>query len=125
MAARAQGKKLWGTYPFAEAAFLGGASSVRGLREDRYAGDASLLGSAELRLYLLRLRFIVPTDFGVFGLTDLGRVFLEGESSNTWRSSFGGGIWLAPLRRTSTLQVSVARASSGRTALYLGLGFAF
>ena len=124
LALRAQGKKVWGTYPFAEAAFLGGPMSLRGLREQRFAGDAAVLGSAELRLHLTRLLFIVPTDVGVFGLTDAGRVFRSGESSSAWHAAWGGGVWLAPLRRSSTLQLSLARAES-RTAFYAGIGFAY
>jgi outer membrane translocation and assembly module TamA len=124
LALRAQGKKLWGTYPFAESAFLGGMSSLRGLHEQRYAGDASLLGSAELRVDVARILFIVPTDFGILGLADVGRVFREGEQSSRWHSGLGGGIWLAPLRRSSTVHFTVARAER-RTAIYFGVGFAF
>jgi outer membrane protein assembly factor BamA len=124
LALRAWGKKVWGTFPFAEAAYLGGSTSLRGLREQRFAGDAAVLGSAELRVHLVRLLFVVPTDIGVFGLTDAGRVFDDGESSGEWHASWGGGIWLAPLRRSSTLQLSIAR-SAERTAFYMGLGFAF
>ena len=124
LALRLQGKKLWGTYPFAESAFLGGMSSLRGLHEQRYAGDASLLGSAEVRLDVARILFIVPTDFGLIGLADLGRVFRDGEQSSEWHSGVGGGIWLAPLRRTSTFHFTVARAER-RTAIYFGVGLAF
>jgi outer membrane protein assembly factor BamA len=124
LAFRAEGKKLWGSYPFQESAFLGGSSSLRGLHEQRYAGDASLLGSAELRVDLKRVLFILPTDVGLFAFGDAGRVFRDGESSSRWSRGWGGGIWLAPLRRSSTAQVSLARAQ-GRTAVYFGIGFAF
>jgi hypothetical protein len=124
LALRAYAKKVWGDFPFADAAYLGGRTSLRGLREQRLAGDAAVLGSAELRVFVARLLFIVPTDVGVFGLGDAGRVFREGESSNEWHTSYGGGIWLAPLRRSSTLQLSVARSAS-RSAFYAGIGFAF
>jgi hypothetical protein len=43
---------VWGQVPFQEAAFIGGASTVRGLYSDRYAGDASAYGNAELRFHL-------------------------------------------------------------------------
>jgi hypothetical protein len=124
LAIRAEGKKLWGTYPFAESAFLGGAASVRGLHEQRYAGDASLLGSAEIRVDLGRLPVILPTDIGFFAFGDVGRVFRDGEESDRWARGWGGGLWAAPLRRSSTAQVSLARAE-GRTAIYFGIGFAF
>jgi hypothetical protein len=124
LAFRAQGKKLWGVYPFAESAFLGGASTLRGLHEQRYAGDASLSGSAEIRVELGRVAVVLPTDVGFFAFGDVGRVFRDGESSNRWARGWGGGVWLAPLRRSSTAQVSMARAEK-RTAVYLGIGFAF
>jgi hypothetical protein len=124
LAVRAGGRKVWGTYPFAESAFLGGATSVRGLREQRFAGHASLYGSAELRVYVARLFLLTPTDVGFFGLSDVGRVYAAGEESRTWHSAVGGGIWMAPLKRSSTVQISLAR-SEGRNAVYLGLAFAF
>ena len=124
LAVRAGGKKVWGVFPFAESAFLGGSRSVRGLREQRYAGNASLYGSAELRVFLVRTFVLAPTDLGVFALADIGRVYAEGESSSTLHNGLGGGIWLAPLKRSSTVQASLAR-SEGRTRFYLGLGFAF
>ena len=124
LALRAEGKKLWGTFPFAESAFLGGSSSLRGLREQRYAGDAYLLGSAEVRLHLARLLVLVPSDFGVLALSDVGRVFVQGESSDRWRASWGGGIWFAPLSRGTVLQLSLVRHRA-RNAFYAGVGFAF
>jgi hypothetical protein len=81
-------------------------------------------GSAELRVYVARLFLLTPTDVGFFGLSDVGRVYAAGEDSSTWHTAFGGGIWMAPLKRSSTMQVSLAR-SEGRNAVYLGLGFAF
>lgn len=125
LAFRAGGKKLWGTYPFADAAFIGGTGSVRGLREQRYAGDASLYGSAELRLKLARLWLFFPTDIGVFGLGDIGRAYLSGETSDTWHRAYGGGVWIAPIRRTSTVQLSAARTAAGEMRIYVGLGFAY
>jgi hypothetical protein len=124
LALRAEGKKVWGTFPFAEAAFLGGSSSLRGVREQRYAGDAAVLGSAELRLFLKRIVLLVPSDFGVMALGDVGRVYLDGESSDTWRASWGGGIWFAPLSRGTVLHVTAVRAAED-TSLYAGIGFAF
>jgi hypothetical protein len=123
LAVRAEGKKLWGAFPFAESAFLGGASSLRGLHEQRYAGDGSLFGGAQVRLDVARVLFIVPTDFGILGLADVGRVYRRGEGSSRWHHGFGGGIWLAPLRRSSTAHFTVAR-SEGRTGFYFGLGLA-
>ena len=121
---RAGGKKIWGPYPYFEAAYIGDAGTVRLGRDNRYAGDASAYGNAELRLGLGRATIILPTDFGVFGLADVGRVFLEGENSDVWHSAFGGGIWLAPIARDYTVSAAVA-AGDERTGLYIQAGFAF
>jgi hemolysin activation/secretion protein len=103
---------------------VGGASTVRGLREQRYAGDGALYGNAELRLRLGRFFAVLPGDYGVFGLADVGRVFLDGESSDTWHTGAGGGIWFDFLERANTISVAVARGDN-RTAFYLRAGFAY
>jgi hypothetical protein len=124
LAFRAGGRKLWGSYPFFEAAFIGDKGTTRLGRENRFAGDASAYGSAELRLFLARTTLIVPTDIGVFGLADAGRVFLAGESSSLWHTAFGGGIWLGFLSRANTVSVAAA-ASEERTRIYVQAGFGF
>lgn len=124
LALRVGGKKLWGEFPYSDAAYLGGSENLRGLREQRYAGEAVLFGGAELRVFLTRFFLLFPTDFGVFGLTDMGRVFAEDQPSGDWHTSFGGGVWLAPVTRAATVKASIAR-SEGRTAFYFGTGFAF
>jgi hemolysin activation/secretion protein len=124
LALRLAGQKLWGPYPFFDAAFIGGGSTVRGWAEQRFAGDASIYGNAELRLFVAKVFFLLPSDFGVFGLADAGRVFSAGLPSNIIHSGFGGGTWLAPLGRSNTLSLAIARSKEG-TSLYLRSGFAF
>ncbi|MBG6133545.1 hypothetical protein IWQ47_004957 [Aquimarina sp. EL_43] len=36
----------------------------------------------------------MPLQLGVFGGYDIGRVWLDGEDSDRWHDSVGGGIWL-------------------------------
>jgi hypothetical protein len=115
------GKKVWGTFPFQEAAFIGDPSTVRLGRQNRYAGDASIFAGSELRLFLTRFYFLAPADFGVLGLADVGRVFLDGQESDRWHAAGGGGIWMSFLDRAYMLRLSVAK-SSERTAFYLAIG---
>jgi hypothetical protein len=124
LALRVGGKKLWGQYPFFESAFIGGASTVRLGRVNRYAGDASAYGSAELRLSVTRLTLVLPAQLGVFGLVDAGRVFLAGESSDRWHAAAGGGVSIAYLDREYTLSLAVASGEE-RTALYVQAGYGF
>lgn len=124
LALRAGGKKLWGDFPFHEAAFVGGPETVRGLRRQRYAGDAAVFGNAELRLLLARPTILVPTDFGVFGLADAGRVYVNGESSDKWHTGVGGGVWLSFYKPANTFSLAVA-TSEGRTRVYFQGGLSF
>lgn len=124
LALRAGGSRVWGTYPFFEAAFVGGSSTVRGLKEHRYVGDGAAWGNAELRLDLGRYDVVLPGSWGLLGVADAGRVWLAGESSDTWHHGFGGGLWFAPLARSNTVSAVLAR-SEGRTGFYFRGGFLF
>jgi hypothetical protein len=124
LALRLGAKRVFGTYPFQSAAFLGGDSSLRGFSSQRFAGDASVHGSAELRLSFGRFHLVLPGEWGAFALTDAGRVWLEGEDSDRWHTSAGGGLWFAYLKRANTVTLAVARSAEG-TSLYIGMGFPF
>jgi hypothetical protein len=124
LALRAGGRYVWGGYPFFEAAFIGDARSARLGHQHRFGGDGALYGNAELRLRLTRFFVILPGELGVLGLADAGRVFLAGESSDTWHTAFGGGLWISVLGPGNVLSAALA-SSDERTALYLGLGMAY
>jgi hemolysin activation/secretion protein len=124
LALRVAGRKVWGTYPFYEAAYIGGDSTVRGFVEHRFAGDAAVYGNVELRLSVARFYFLVPGQLGVFGLGDAGRVYLSGETSDRWHAAAGGGVWLSFLSPANTVSVAAAHSVEG-TRLYVKAGFAF
>ncbi len=121
---RVGAKKVFGTFPFHESAFVGGPDEVRGLRPQRYAGDASAFGSAELHLRLGEIGLLLPTEIGVMGFGDVGRVWVEGEQSDTWHKGVGGGLWLAPLKRSASVAIALAK-SEGLTRFYIQAGFGF
>jgi hypothetical protein len=121
LALKVGGKRVWGPFPFQEAAFIGDAETVRLGRQNRYAGEASVYAASELRLFLTRFYFLAPADFGVLGLADVGRVFLDGEDSDRWHAAGGGGIWASFLDRSYMVSLSLAR-SAERTALYFRIG---
>lgn len=126
LALRAGAKKMFGTYPFHEAAYLGGANDLRGFREQRFAGDAAVFGNAELRLAVATVRLLFPTRWGVFGLADAGRVFFEGDSDDADRlhTGYGGGVWLSMVAPANTLTAAVVR-SDELTGVYVRAGFGF
>jgi outer membrane protein assembly factor BamA len=108
LALRAGGKKVWGTYPYMEGASLGqgllgkGAlaepeNTLRGYRARFFLGDSSAFANADLRLRISHLTLIVPGAWGLTGFGDVGRVWLKGQSSDTWHTGVGGGLWVSLL----------------------------
>jgi len=121
LAVRVGGQKNIGAYPFYSAAYLSGTDNLKGYAPNRFAGDASLYLNTELRLFLTEIRWPIPTNFGILGIADVGRVFVSGESSNVWHTGFGGGIWFGLLRSGKGLNVALVDGESLR--LYISSGF--
>jgi hypothetical protein len=82
-------------------------------------------GSADLRIPLSRLKLIIPGQQGIFGFVDGGRVYLEGESSDEWHSSFGGGIWFTFLTRDQVAFVGAGKPTKDKEGTRLIVGFGF
>jgi hypothetical protein len=112
---RGGAKKLWGDFPFEEAAYIGGSSSIRTIDRDRYAGDASIYGTAELRIPVVHFTILVPLDLGLLGTADVGRVYVDGASPDGWHNALGGGFWVA--FHTTSADIRLVQASDiGRPA---------
>lgn len=110
--------------PVQFAAHLGGSSSLRGYRGDRFTGDASLFTGLDLRVPLggLNLR-LIRTHIGVIGFSDVGRVFIDEPESKSWHLGYGGGLWAAALDRSVTAHVLLQSGEGLRVSA--GLGFPF
>lgn len=121
----AGGVKTTGPVPFFLAPTLGGTRTLRGYRPDRFAGEAAVYGSAELRLPLSRLKFVVPGQQGVFGFSDIGRVYVEGEVSDDWHSTVGGGVWLSFLTRDNVVFAGAGKPTRGDEGVRIFVGFGF
>ena len=135
LALRAGGKKVWGTFPFHESAFLGGPGltgsdvsngSLRGFRKNRFAGDTALYGNSELRLVLAKIKLLVPGELGLFSAADAGRVIFaeDPDDADTWHTGVGGGLWLSFLQRRQTLSIAVVQGDD-LTGVYLRAGLTF
>jgi hypothetical protein len=110
---RAGGGKVWGDFPFYESVFLGGANSLKGFSRERFAGDGVLLGEAEVRMGITRINILIPGTLGLSLFGGSGRVFLNGEDSKRWHSSFGATVWVSYLQRAMNIGVTVAKSDEG------------
>jgi hypothetical protein len=123
IALRAGGKKLWGDFPYFDAAFLGGGSSFRTEHRQRFAGDASAYGSAELRYPLVEFPFILPLNVGALAFGDAGRVYVDGDSPGGWHTAAGAGFWVGAFNPGMNLSVLFTNRSNHRVVLSLGFAY--
>ncbi|HEX9382935.1 MAG TPA: hypothetical protein VF908_06015 [Gemmatimonadaceae bacterium] len=126
LAFRGGGKKLWGAFPYFDAAFLGGSESFRAEERQRWAGDASVYGTAELRVPIAKFPFILPLDVGALAFDDVGRVYVNGNSPGGWHNAAGAGLWfgyLNPAVNFNILYTNHSSATSGH--IKTSIGFAF
>lgn len=124
VAGRVAGRKIWGHYPYFQAAYLGGSRVLRGYATQRFAGDASFYANLELRFPIARLTLVLPGEYGIFAFVDTGRVFFEGETSNKWHTGYGVGLWVAPIMRQLTMSLAAAGSDEG-PRFYFRFGFGF
>lgn len=123
LAVRLGGEILQGDAPLQHLVYLGG-SRLRGYRTQRFAGDASAFGSAELRTRLGRMHLVVAkAEVGTIALADVGRVWWDGESAGNWHRGFGGGLWAATLERELTGHVVYAYGESHTFSAGIGMPF--
>lgn len=123
LAVRAGGKKLFGDFPFFDAAFLGGSNTLRTEERQRYAGDASLFGTTELRVPVAKFPLILPLDVGVIGFMDAGRVYVDGDSPGGWHSAAGGGLWVGFLNPGISGNILFTNSHAHRVVTNLGFAF--
>jgi hypothetical protein len=125
LAARLGGKRVWGPFPYDEAAFLGGARTLRGYDYQRFAGDAMVYGGLELLMPVARvLPHLVPTRVGLILLGDAGRVWSDGDRSDRVHAAVGGGVRLELFEERHSVSLLYAEGrEGGRWHLQLGLPY--
>jgi hypothetical protein len=104
---------------------LGGETTIRGYRQDRFVGAMAAVANVELRwtfvhFSLLKQRFSLQ----VAPLYDVGRVFDRvGFSTDNWKWSAGGGLRVG--WNQSTIIIFDAAASSEDTGFFIDFGMPF
>lgn len=109
---------------FYQAANLGGKTGLRGYRTQRFTGQNSLVGNADIRYSFNKIRTrTAPLQIGVFGGYDLGRVWAQDENSKIWHNSYGGGFWVSTAETVSGTFNLFNSTDGLRFSLGFGLNF--
>ena len=101
-------------FDFFQAATLGANTGLRGFRNERFSGESSFVGSADLRYSFRRSRTgLLPIQVGIFGGFDVGRVWTSGiGESDRWHNDYGGGLWINAVDVISN-QIGVFNSDDG------------
>ncbi|MBO3699970.1 BamA/TamA family outer membrane protein [Roseivirga sp. E12] len=124
IATRVNYQRSFGDFEFFQASKLDGFNTLRGFRRYRFAGESSFSHQLDLRVDLFEWNnYILPSKVGLILFNDLGRVWVDGEDSNTLHHGYGGGIYLTPF---STFAVNILLAKSEESfAPLVKFGFYF
>jgi hypothetical protein len=111
-------------FEFFQAANLGANEGLRGYRNERFTGKSAFVQSTDLRLNLNQFKTgLLPLSIGFYGGFDYGRIWLDGEDSELWHTSVGGGVF-ANVVDMLTFNLSAFNSDDGlRLAFKLGFGF--
>jgi len=111
-------------FEFYQAATLGANNGLRGYRNERFTGKSAFVQSTDLRLNLRKVKTgILPLNIGIYGGVDYGRVWIDGEDSDKWNNSIGGGLFFNGADMIIG-NISAFNSDDGlRLAFKLGFGF--
>ena len=100
LAARFGAGHNFGDFEFYQAQYLGGTENLRGYRKYRFAGQTMAYNNLEMRIKLSDFKtYLFPGALGLLFFHDIGRVWVDNNTSTGWKSGYGGGFWIAPLKR--------------------------
>lgn len=100
LATRVGYKKSIGDFEFFQASRLDGFNNLRGYRRYRFAGESSFYHQVDLRIDLFQwTNYILPSRVGLVLFSDIGRVWVDGENSDTLHHGYGGGVYITPFGR--------------------------
>jgi hypothetical protein len=117
--------KNFGDFQFPQAMYLGGTDNLRGYRKQRFAGRSMLYNNTELRIRVANFNtYLFGGTFGVQLFNDIGRVYMDGQTSGKWHDGVGGGIWIAPIKRF-VVTASLAHSEEEKLIPRLTFGFQF
>ena len=118
-------------FEFYQAATLGANTGLRGYRNERFTGKSAFAQTTDIRYNFLSLKTnLLPISLGLYGGADYGRIWVDNDlvtnrafNSDTWNTSFGGGIFITMVEMFSA-NISAFNSDDGmRLAFKLGFGF--
>jgi len=87
-------------FEFYQANTIGGSTNLRGYRRDRFSGKTAVYENTEVRLNFGTVNlYILKAQVGLLGFSDVGRVWMPNESSNTLHWGYGGGLFFIPYNK--------------------------
>ncbi|MGC4038017.1 MAG: metallophosphoesterase [Chitinophagaceae bacterium] len=103
----------FGNYEFFQAQYLSGTENLRGYRKYRFAGTSMLYNNLELRIKVADFRtYLFPGAIGLLGFFDTGKVWVKNDPTSAWHKGYGGGIWIAPMKKV-VISASYAASKEG------------
>lgn len=115
----------WGDFQFPQAQYLGFRQNLRGYRFQRFAGRSRAYNNSEIRVNLGEGNFYFFKGLvGLIGFHDVGRVWADGENSNSLHRGWGGGVWVAPFNKVAIIG-TLASSEEETTWLQVSFGFQF
>ncbi|HEY1023144.1 MAG TPA: BamA/TamA family outer membrane protein, partial [Flavisolibacter sp.] len=115
----------YGKFVFPQAQYLGFRQNLRGYRFQRFAGRARFYNNSEVRINLgVRNFYFFKGPVGLIGFHDMGRVWINNETSDKWHKGYGGGIWVAPFGKV-VIVGTVASSEEEKKWLQVSFGFQF
>ena len=93
------GASLSGDPLFYQYNTIGGTRTLRGYQRDRFYGKSTFYNQNELRWVSDVRSHLFNGKIALYGLYDIGRVWLDKQDSNTWHDSYGAGFMLSPFNK--------------------------
>jgi hypothetical protein len=98
---------------FFQSLYLGGQGNLSGFRQNRFAGKHSIYNNLALRVKIGNfINYVLPGEFGLTALYDVGRVWKDDERSSVFHHGYGGGLYFAPAGMT-VIQVNANFSKEG------------
>ena len=89
-AGRFGGGHNFNKFEFYQAQYLGGTENLRGFRKYRFAGKSMAYNNLEMRVVLGQFKtYLFPGAIGILVFHDVGRVWVDGDNTDTWKNGYG------------------------------------